>query len=172
MGADLCVKIARICACFMKKSKKGVDKVETEWYTTQALGRAGGAKRFEKNFFWKSWKKYLTNAKRCDILIKLLPETERRRAPCKLNNEASQNSIAKEFWKKVSTLSKNSTGIQETRIRENLLSKLRKNKLKYIFREFDPGSGRTLAACLTHASRTDEFPSGDKLVADGWVTRE
>ena len=22
------------------------------------------------------------------------------------------------------------------------------------FREFDPGSGRTLAACLTHASRT------------------
>ena len=23
------------------------------------------------------------------------------------------------------------------------------------FREFDPGSGRTLAACLTHASRTD-----------------
>ena len=25
---------------------------------------------------------------------------------------------------------------------------------KTIFREFDPGSGRTLAACLTHASRT------------------
>ena len=23
-------------------------------------------------------------------------------------------------------------------------------------REFDPGSGRTLAACLTHASRTEE----------------
>ena len=23
---------------------------------------------------------------------------------------------------------------------------------KYFFREFDPGSGRTLAACLTHAS--------------------
>ena len=25
---------------------------------------------------------------------------------------------------------------------------------KIFFREFDPGSGRTLAACLTHASRT------------------
>ena len=24
------------------------------------------------------------------------------------------------------------------------------------FREFDPGSGRTLAACLTHASRTEK----------------
>jgi hypothetical protein len=23
--------------------------------------------------------------------------------------------------------------------------------------EFDPGSGRTLAACLTHASRTENF---------------
>ena len=27
-------------------------------------------------------------------------------------------------------------------------------EIKY-FREFDPGSGRTLAACLTHASRTE-----------------
>ena len=26
-----------------------------------------------------------------------------------------------------------------------------------IFREFDPGSGRTLAACLTHASRTENY---------------
>ncbi len=27
--------------------------------------------------------------------------------------------------------------------------------------EFDPGSGRTLAACLTHASLTGTSPSGD-----------
>lgn len=26
---------------------------------------------------------------------------------------------------------------------------------KFLFGEFDPGSGRTLAACLTHASRTE-----------------
>ena len=26
-----------------------------------------------------------------------------------------------------------------------------------IMREFDPGSGRTLAACLTHASRAGSF---------------
>ena len=30
-------------------------------------------------------------------------------------------------------------------------------RTKYFFREFDPGSGRTLAACLTHASRTGIF---------------
>jgi hypothetical protein len=31
--------------------------------------------------------------------------------------------------------------------------------------EFDPGSGRTLAACLTHASRTMKF-------LRGWISGE
>ena len=37
------------------------------------------------------------------------------------------------------------------------------------YKEFDPGSGRTLAARLTHASRTEIFESLllDILVADG-----
>ena len=38
--------------------------------------------------------------------------------------------------------------------------------------EFDSGSGWTLAACLTHASRTDVRSLLLTLVADGWVTRE
>ena len=33
------------------------------------------------------------------------------------------------------------------------------------FGEFDPGSGRTLAACLTHASRTGGFSSPSYLEA-------
>ena len=42
--------------------------------------------------------------------------------------------------------------------------------------EFDPGSGWTLAACLTHASRTKHLPRSFgwlvcDWVADGWVTR-
>ena len=47
---------------------------------------------------------------------------------------------------------------------------------KHFIWEFDPGSGWTLAACLTHASRTKHLTwffgwrSGD-WVADGWVTR-
>jgi len=36
--------------------------------------------------------------------------------------------------------------------------------------EFDPGSDWTLAACLTHASRT-RTSFGASRVADGWVTR-
>ena len=40
------------------------------------------------------------------------------------------------------------------------------------FGEFDPGSGRTLAACLTHASRTERpfrrYSSGER-VSNTWV---
>ena len=40
-------------------------------------------------------------------------------------------------------------------------------KSKHLFNgEFDPGSGRTLAACLTHASRTELYnrkPSGGRI---------
>jgi len=39
--------------------------------------------------------------------------------------------------------------------------------------EFDPGSGRTLAACLTHASRTvNRFRAGisGERVSNTWVT--
>ena len=45
-------------------------------------------------------------------------------------------------------------------------------------REFDPGSGLTLAACVTHASRTVFWKEKatvlerQKRVANGWVTRE
>ena len=43
-----------------------------------------------------------------------------------------------------------------------------------LYGEFDPGSGRTLAACLTHASRTGSIsllrrPSG-KRVSNAWAT--
>src|SRR5215471_10988116 len=41
-----------------------------------------------------------------------------------------------------------------------------------LFGEFDPGSGRTLAACLTHASRTESPFRGDssgERVSNTWV---
>lgn len=44
------------------------------------------------------------------------------------------------------------------------------------FGEFDPGSGRTLAACLTHASRTENLISllrkilSGGRVSNAWVT--
>src|ERR1700730_10149291 len=42
----------------------------------------------------------------------------------------------------------------------------------FLFGEFDPGSGRTLAACLTHASRTERslrrYSSGERE-SNTWV---
>ena len=37
----------------------------------------------------------------------------------------------------------------------------------FFYGEFDPGSGRTLAACLTHASRTMKLCLHSGLVANG-----
>ena len=42
-----------------------------------------------------------------------------------------------------------------------------KSKLKVLFGEFDPGSGRPLAACLTHASRTEKTSTKFILGAGG-----
>ena len=44
---------------------------------------------------------------------------------------------------------------------------------EFIYGEFDPGSGRTLAACLTHASRTGprlRVGSSGEWVSNTWVT--
>ena len=52
-----------------------------------------------------------------------------------------------------------------------LLSNLKHNiskDIRILYLEFDPGSGRTLAACFKHASRTEIFESLllEILVAD------
>ena len=45
----------------------------------------------------------------------------------------------------------------------------RNEQVKHFYGEFDPGSGRTLAACLIHASRADQIESllSIWLAADG-----
>lgn len=40
----------------------------------------------------------------------------------------------------------------------------------HFYGEFDPGSGRTLAACLIHASRADVFEACFKNVSGGRVS--
>ena len=74
------------------------------------------------------------------------------------------------FKRKRKTANENSWVIIAKRNFQNLIWSLR--ALDTIFWEFDPGSGRTLAACLTHASRTEAKISVFALVANGWVTRE
>ena len=47
------------------------------------------------------------------------------------------------------------------------LGRSRSRKAVHSFGEFDPGSGSTLAACMRHASRTDDSGLLESLVADG-----
>src|SRR5262245_54202778 len=56
--------------------------------------------------------------------------------------------------------------------REGFQSFVRAVRILLIIGEFDPGSGRTLAACLTHVSRTGLGGQLSSSVADGCVTRE
>ena len=143
------------------------------------------------NIFKKKWKKCLTNEKRCASINKLrwaVKTTMKRSktrwktpsAPCKLNNVNMNKKHLGQFLIKLFLSQtelfecENSQRISWVIARSKYLMNDFKSfgSLNTIYWEFDPGSGRTLAACLTHASRTDEAPSGTELVANGWVTRE
>ena len=138
------------------------------------------------NNFWKNfkkvWEKVLTRGGRCGIII----ESPRKRGDgdlWKLNNKrrrtkqgilwgysASATDLGNSFKRKLLLLKK----VKMLRAKlesEEDWSILRDDLIQW-FREFDPGSGWTLAACITHSSRTDEGTSVPELVADGWVTRE
>ena len=120
--------------------------------------RIGIWKRFEKNFK-EIWKKCLTKSLRCGIIVKLSAREGRGTANghWKLNNKRDCTKHCE---------------VRNTRSRQKelyILNKVKEAKIKIarkgcnrrksdiikIFREFDPGSGWTLAACITHSSRTE-----------------
>ena len=114
-----------------KKFEKTVDKSKTEWYNIQAVTRQ-----------WKG--------------------------PWKLNNIGKNSKLEKEskrfFWEvwgaQPHRNKKESRVIQRNakRLREWVNTDIKRYLIKIGFNEeFDPGSGRTLAARLTHASRTELF---------------
>ena len=123
---------------------------------------------------WKNFKKGVDKREAKWYNIQAVSEKSRTgKAPWKLNN--NDNCVSE---KKHSKTPKNSfefiwTLIISKEPKTALRDVIRGNPVNIqFFREFDPGSGWTLAACITHSSRTELFPSGDNLVADGWVTRE
>ena len=116
----------------------------------------------EKNFR-KSEKKVLTKRRSCGILQKLSRKTTGKH----LENYIVHQQQAKSIHGR-------KTGFERTRkTRPSEKSEQQCwETLRDWTQEFDPGSGRTLAACLTHASRTGYDSSELYLVANGWVTRE
>ena len=123
-------------------------------------------------------KKVLTRVGWCGILTKLSPRgttKTRDNVPWKLNNvrkQLMQISTKKGNLKRVKWLWKFFWELES-------FNRFNHGKpcLNTIYWEFDPGSGWTLAACLTHASRTKHFgwrfvKIRFDLVADGWVMCE
>ena len=151
--------------------------------------RAEGLEKLKK-FQKKCWQKGNDLVLYMSVLREQTLETKLNRIselyePWKLNNER-KGTLIRIWVRKVRTKSRfrkrNKEKDNDSQYREMsdwalemILTQKRKNT---IFREFDPGSGRTLAACLTHASRTKFIWNATSvkwslnLVADGWVTRE
>ena len=130
----------------------------------------------------------LTNESGFDIIVKRSreavkkPKTIESEGPWKLNNERIYGPVIPErihsnmddsdLWEEQAKLWKKLQSANELR-RSGSWDVNAFGCLDTIFREFDPGSGRTLAACLTHASRTDEalrgLVSGER-VSNAWGT--
>ena len=165
-----CTKWVAICAK-NRIWQNVVDKGRERWYTHKAFEKEGGcAGRSVQKKLEKSFKKVLTKAGRGDIMYRLSQGSE---APWKLNNKTTLF-----LEKEVDKTPKNSfefiwTLIISKEPKTALRDVIRGNPVNIqFFREFDPGSGWTLAACITHSSRTVTRTSVLWSVADGWVTRE
>ena len=89
----------------------------------------------------KTWKKFLTKKKRCD---KVKQAVVRQTT---LITKQWNTYDSRKFFTFLRTVWKTKTVKRE-------IASCYLEWIKHLIREFDPGSGWTLAACLTHASRT------------------
>ena len=136
-------------------------------------------------FFWTFSKKSCWQKQR-DVLKYLGCQQRQHKGPWKLNNIGKNSKLEKEskrfFWEvwgaRPHDNKKESRVIQRNakRLREWVNTDIKRYLIKIGFNEeFDPGSGRTLAARLTHASRTElrgacfSWLSGER-VSNAWVT--
>ena len=114
------------------------------------------AARIEKSF-WKTWKKYLTKTRRCDIILKLSDKDKRKQHLENWTMQEKSNDPWDSFYEEKTQVKSKKCAV----ITQALLNRIDilERELWYILfnKEFDPGSGRTLAARLTHASRTENF---------------
>ena len=130
-----------------------------------------------ENKLKKLWKKFLTNVKHFDRINKLSQESKTKN----IDNWTVRN--LERFWESIRTLQwklKTFKTVNSDSIWMNELAKFNLTEINFLTWEFDPGSGWTLAACLTHASRTKHFiwfPSGLIIlwlsggrVSNAWVT--
>ena len=139
--------------------KKVLDKWLRWCYYIEAVRESGAKQNNGSKKFEKTWKKYLTNETEHVRISKLTARAASESVPCKLNNvKTNYNTLdilkclSLKSCKRILSQRKFLSIFARQIYSKNDLSC--ESSLDTIFWEFDPGSGRTLAACLTHASRT------------------
>ena len=135
----------------------------------------------------KTWKKQLTQRRQCGKIIPVADEAAPfERAMKKISKNHLTNlyecgKIIKSleerwFFENWTVQRTNQADVRGSNTEQWIWARQEINRAKRTIYhgEFDPGSGRTLAACLTHASRTRGEGSLllSNLVANGWVTRK
>ena len=175
-----------------KTLKNAIDKRGTTWYNMQVAARkrvdriksTTDEPRVEK-IFEKLFKNLLTNGKRCGIITRSARKTAvdktvienwtiRDKVQSKTKNRKIQ---VLKYVRQISNNSKENYILKQSKKEQIMLERIYwLNRLEraaqiQFFREFDPGSGWTLAACITHSSRTEcsNTLSGGR-VSNAWVT--
>ena len=151
-----------------KKFEKGVDKREWKWYNIQAVAQSEARKRAARSLkIEQQTKKYkLDSIERESCWIRFV-----RGSRSKILRKHELKGKSKQ-WKLQGKNELVFVLVLRAKALNYDLSGSRELFNIQWFREFDPGSGWTLAARLTHASRTVTRTSVLWSVADGWVTRE
>ena len=150
-----CWQSMTTCGNIIKLSREG--QALKKPITTACAGFAGVEKPSKK--IRKNFKKFLTNGTWCCIINKLSTRTDSAAGPWKLNKTETSGTLIVGLETHVNhcqILQVIHTGRKRLCLSD--YSDLTLCKwLNTIYKEFDPGSGRTLAARLTHASRTELF---------------
>ena len=118
--------------------------------------------------------------------VKAATKKNKKRQKKYLTKEGRSDIIEKLSLRKRSLVFENWTTIKTRSVREGTLVKSKENQrrnkrfgwifvIERYYEEFDPGSGLTLAACITHSSRTERYSPWVVLISGGrvsnaWVT--
>ena len=138
--------------CFENKLKKLWKKFLTNAKHFDRINKLSQDRELKTEF--KKIKKFLTNEQRFDKINKLSQESKTKN----IDNWTVRN--LERFWESIRTLQwklKTFKTVNSDSIWMNELAKFNLTEINFLTWEFDPGSGWTLAACLTHASRTKHF---------------
>ena len=136
-----------------------LDNWEKSCYNNKAVGRECDARRkSHRKKFWRNFEKGVDKLWEMWYNVKAAFEREWLNSILKIE-QCKKSNDPWDFFEKRRTQAKSKKCAVITQALLNRIDFIttRVVLIYYYYKEFDPGSGRTLAARLTHASRTENF---------------